>query len=101
MEGCWAGNIVNQVVRLVAAPGFRETTLDSSVTVSGRSLKFEVHIRASAVCRKQKLTLLFSVSPLEKADAQIQVTSVGYVPVTDTRSIKMGVNLRPTADPRT
>jgi hypothetical protein len=38
----------------------------------------------------------FSVSPMEKTDAQIQVTRVGFVPETDTRSMEAGGNLWPT-----
>ena len=79
MEGCWAGNIVNQVVRLVAAPRFRETTLDSSVTVSGRSLKFEVHIRASGVCRLLTPTMDVSVSAMEKTGGKKKPTGERWV----------------------
>jgi hypothetical protein len=38
--------------------------------------------------------MLFSVSPLEKTDAQILYASGRDVPVTDTRGMEVGGNLR-------
>jgi hypothetical protein len=56
--------------------------------------------RASVVCRMPPPTMHLSVSPLEKIDAQIQLTSVGFVPATDPRSIGLGGNHWPLSDPR-
>jgi hypothetical protein len=58
----------------------------------------ELVVSVFVQCRKPPPTIRFSVSPLEITDAQIQLARVGFVPETDTRSIKVGVNLRPTAD---
>ena len=48
----------------------------------------------SGVCRSPPPTTPFSVSPLEKTDAQILLARVGFAPTTDPRSIKVGVNNR-------
>jgi hypothetical protein len=46
--------------------------------------------------------MLVSVSPLEKADAQILLARVGFVPTRDTGGFKVGRNIRPVSviDPR-
>jgi hypothetical protein len=54
------------------------------------------------VCRFRPPATHFSVSPMEKTDAQILFARGGKVPTTDTGGFKAGSNLRPVSviDPR-
>jgi hypothetical protein len=52
------------------------------------------------VCRTPPLTNHFSVSPLEKSDAQILLARGRVVPVTDTDNLKASDDLRHEADTR-
>ena len=79
-------------------PGFRETTFDSSVTVSGRVLPYTANSRASGVCRLPPPARLFSASASKKAAPRQEESGFRYVPTADPQRMKMGGNLRPTAD---
>jgi hypothetical protein len=61
----------------------------------GASRKLVVITCAPAVSRSRSPTTRLSVSPLKNTDAQIQLARVGFVPTTDSRSIKAGGNSRP------